>query len=78
MKSSIRDLFLVTLIAAVCVAWWVDKARWSADRAILDMRLDEWHIEHMEGEIRIQRSAVKELRELLLKSQAPAPNPPKP
>ena len=24
MKFSIRDLFLVTVIVAVCVAWWLD------------------------------------------------------
>jgi len=25
MKFSLRDLLLVTVIAAVCVAWWVDR-----------------------------------------------------
>ena len=25
MKFTIRDLFLVTLVVAVCVAWWVDR-----------------------------------------------------
>gem|GEM_PF-857107 len=27
MKFSIRDLFLVTLVVAVCVAWWLDRSR---------------------------------------------------
>jgi hypothetical protein len=27
MKFSIRDLFLVTMIVAVCVAWWLDRSR---------------------------------------------------
>ena len=27
MKFSLRDLFLVTMIVAVCVAWWVDHRR---------------------------------------------------
>jgi len=27
MKFSIRDLLLVTVIVAVCVAWWVDRSR---------------------------------------------------
>jgi hypothetical protein len=27
MKFYIRDLFLVTMIAAVCVAWWQDHRR---------------------------------------------------
>ena len=27
MKFTIRDLFLVTLVVAVCVAWWLDRRR---------------------------------------------------
>ena len=27
MKFTIRDLFLVKVIVAVCLAWWVDRAR---------------------------------------------------
>jgi hypothetical protein len=27
MRFSIRDLALVTVIVAVCVAWWVDRGR---------------------------------------------------
>ena len=31
MKFSIRDLFLVTVIVAVCVAWWLDRSRLTAE-----------------------------------------------
>ena len=27
MKFSIRDLLLVTVIVAVCVAWWLDRSK---------------------------------------------------
>ena len=33
MKFSIRDLFLVTVIVAVCVAWWLDRSRLATDGA---------------------------------------------
>jgi hypothetical protein len=39
MKFSIRDLFLVTVIVAVCVAWWLDhragKARDASAKGIM-------------------------------------------
>jgi hypothetical protein len=31
MKFSIRDLLLVTVIVAVCVAWWLDHRRQAAE-----------------------------------------------
>ncbi len=31
MKFTIRDLFLVTVIAAILVAWWVDHCRQAAE-----------------------------------------------
>ena len=31
MKFSIRDLFLVTMIVALAVGWWVDRSRLSAE-----------------------------------------------
>ncbi len=31
MKFSIRDLLLVTVIVAVCVAWWLDRSRLAAE-----------------------------------------------
>ena len=27
MKFSIRDLFLVTVSVAICMAWWVDRSK---------------------------------------------------
>ena len=30
MKFSIRDVLLVTVIVAVCVAWWIDRSRLAA------------------------------------------------
>ena len=32
MKFSIRDLFLVTLIVAILVAWWLDHSRAAVER----------------------------------------------
>jgi chromosome condensin MukBEF MukE localization factor len=68
MKLSIRDLFLVTLVVALAFGWWVDRER-----------------------LRSQLRSAERLRQLgqivpghqasrisLPKSQAPAPNPPKP
>ena len=39
MKFSIRDLLLVTVIVAVCVAWWLDRKRLVA-RITRDRRKD--------------------------------------
>ena len=79
MKFSIRDLFLVTVIVAICLAWWLDRRS-----------LVHWGTK-LDGE---RRKAVFEA-ELLRgfangssglrpdlggppNSSAPAPNPPNP
>ena len=69
MKFTIRDLFLVTLIVALAVGWWVERSRYSqADREILD-------------QIRNARTTSGDWKSYppsVPTSSAPAPNPPKP
>ena len=76
MKFTIRDLFLVTMIVALAVGWWVDRGRLSAECKGLsdwnDEREDEW-LEKLEE----HRQEISSLRSML-NSQAPTPNPPKP
>jgi hypothetical protein len=64
MKFTIRDLFLVTVIVAVCVAWWLDRSR-LVNRAA-----------RAEGELRMGRFIDEVM--VLTNSVAPAPKPPKP
>jgi hypothetical protein len=41
MKFSIRDLFLVTVIVAVLVAWWLDKSRVALQREAAKRMMDD-------------------------------------
>ena len=46
MKFTIRNLFLVTMIVAVCVAWWVDHRRQAREVKELKEQLEKkWLIE---------------------------------
>jgi hypothetical protein len=74
MKFTIRDLFLVTVIVAVCLAWWLDRSAIDSElrsvthelhRLRHDVGLEEW-------------PSVYSSPRPLLTSQAPAPNSPKP
>jgi|KBSSwiStaDraftv2_1062776.scaffolds.fasta_scaffold1727487_2 hypothetical protein len=78
MTFSIRDLFLVTLVVALAVAWWLDRSRLAqraanaeleADGAkrILDLIDPDWG-----------SRTLQELVNLVPDSSAPAPSPPKP
>jgi len=41
MKFSIRDLFLVTLVVAVCVAWWLDHRQEETEKAAIRQQLTD-------------------------------------
>ncbi len=41
MKFTIRDLFLVTVIVAVCVAWWIDHGQRAREIKELKEQLKE-------------------------------------
>ena len=40
MKFSIRELFLVTVIVAVCVAWWLDRSNFAVKVDKLENRVE--------------------------------------
>ena len=63
MKFTIRDLFLVTLISAILVAWWIDHRRQANEVKKLKQQLSPV----------IDSSWITPPN-----SSAPAPNPPKP
>jgi hypothetical protein len=67
-KFSIRDLFLVTMIVAVCVAWWMDHRR---QAQVIGRLTGEWRFTST-------TTSISPGVEILLNSSAPAPNPPKP
>ena len=65
MKFSLRDLFLVTMIAALAAGWWVDRGRLVAEckglNDWMDAREDEWleKLEEHRREISALRSELK-------------------
>ena len=80
MKFSIRDLFLVTVIVAILLAWWVDhrsQAAWRSEaKASLD-RMEARFLKLGYGIIKGKRGIPSVVDKKLPASQALAPNPPK-
>jgi hypothetical protein len=71
MKFSIRDLFLVTMIVAVCLAWWLDRSRLREQGDDLGHKLIKLEIQNFQMREVVEGSVGLPI------SSAPAPNPPK-
>ena len=82
MKFSIRDLLLVTVIVAVCVAWWMDRSRLQARCRFSEEEIRKmvWAIDHM---VQVERELNKRGLEMVTVKgkfvivRAPRPNQPK-
>jgi hypothetical protein len=68
MKFTLRDLFLVTLIVALAMGWWVDRSRLAVENK-------NWRYKDMEREA--ARYGLAPPRRHVPDNSAPAPNPPK-
>ena len=71
MKFSIRDLFLVTMIVAILVAWWLDRGFLKNKVSIQDDQI--FRLRRQESNYQNGKTWLKTLPN----SSAPAPIPPK-
>ena len=72
MKFSLRDLFLVTLVVALGVGWWVDRGKLAKEiKQLRDNARNDY------GFFGQAKTGVIDWPPLPT-SQTPAPNPPKP
>ena len=70
MKFSIRDLFLVTVIVALALGWWLDRSRVNA-RLTKEL---EWRAKLVPVDAAPGKNYWVEDNSDLPQSQAPAPN----
>ena len=78
MKFTTRDLFLVTLIVALAVGWWVDRSRLVSKTRDYDFFVKGYFRQQQELLDLYHREPVPDYPASLPNSSAPAPNPPKP
>ena len=88
MKFTLRDLFLVTMIVALVLGWWMDRHSLHAllvhevfrrEEAVSDAAwlASDWQNQFINGETAVRTGEVLRKYGALPNSQAPAPNPPK-
>jgi len=77
MKFTIRDLFLVTLVVAVCTAWWLDHRAMSKLRATNDelQVQNKKLLDTLGGMDAFLQETADHLYPHKTTSTAPAPNP---
>ena len=81
MKFSIRDLFLVTLVVALGVGWWVEHRRLSRVVESQNVELQSLKMKEIERAAAKAEAAMDARMRTMLgisNPSAPAPNPPKP